>query len=306
MTILSYSCLAMEFPEKISDEEAAALLKAPKNIIEKVFFTAVEKSNIPLVERFLQAREGLVRIGKYTKCEVFNDNTRVFSEYKTPLDIAAENGDLAVAQLLVQAGDDPNYAFPSYRMDSVAPLMVAVRHNDIRAIRVLLQVGADPDFFGSLLSKIVIEEKSRYCQKKSCFMDSNNALTMAAITDKYDVVEMLVEGVKYPPNLLTNLIVELQQQKMKTYFSLLSLELLTEFVPYLNQHFTIQADPNIKTLQGLTPLDLIFPDPHIPISVENKARLYKVVALLRSKKGAKMEKPAITLKELYNLPTHKS
>ena len=274
--------------------------KVPKNFIKDSFFIAVENHNIPLVMRFLQARKDLVRIGKYMDY-ADNDHTRVFYGYKTALDIAAESGDLALAQVLVQAGDDPNHAGQNYDRDEVKPLIEAAHNNDLKAIQVLLAVGADPDILQSHLYKICFEKE------KSFLIDSFNALMEAARHRNCDAVEIFVEGVEYPPNLFTNLMLELQKQKKKTYFSLLPSDLFLPCAKYLAPHFKIQADLNVRSLmQGKTPLDLIIPDRRISISKDERARLGKVVALLRSKRGIKIEKPAITLKELYNLPSHKS
>lgn len=228
----------------------------PKKIIQKSFFIAVQKGNVAMVQRFLQERKDL-----FKECSP--------ELYTWPLNIAAEMGNLEVAQILVHTGDNPNRI-----------LLEAVCANDVTKIRTLLLVGADPDL---LIGKNKV--------------DSINSLMESSYCRNYEAAETLLNGIEYPSNLMQTL----KKLKKPTYFSLLPTDLVA-MNPYLAQHFKIQADPNIKSrklkktaLEILTVLG--------PKSVEETQRHEHVKRLLESKMGKVIEKPKITPMELYKL-TH--
>lgn len=251
--------------------------KDPNRLFRKAFFIAIQKGNIPLVKLFLKKRKDI-----YKECMEINDENPT---YVCALDIAAQYGNLELAQVLVQAGNNPNH---SPRAGRDTPLNMAIRDYNMPAIRTLLLVGADPDFF--------IEYKCGKEHRKEDF----NALMEATIHRKgYEAFELLLKGVEYPPNLFVNLMLVLKKRKKKTYFYLLPNDLFSSCASYLAPHFKIQADPTVKSASGRTISDLL----NMHAFLAGRKKPDDMIALLQSKIDTKIEKSKITPMELYNLST---
>lgn len=238
--------------EKIKEGLRSNSLKQAK----ESFFLAVYTGNIGLVKRFLQKHKNLVH--KKNK------------EQKTALIIAAENGNLPLAEVLVVAGADPNslskkLAILTYHFGTMpsglSPLIYAAVSNNVCAIQILLAVGANPD----LLLKYVDNNK---------FFDSNqtsrSALMEAASFGCYESVVALVNGIPYPFATLAHI--------RGNYFHLLPYDLCNELSKYSKLH----ADPYIKDKKGVTALQLAIAAREHSIDVlrADRGRRDKVVAFL--------------------------
>lgn len=265
ISMVFYSAYAMEkisstmntifVEEKIKEGLRSNSLKH----IKESFFLAVYTGNIGLAKRFLQKHKNLVH--KKNK------------EQKTALIIAAENGNLPLAEVLVEAGADPNslskkLAILTYHFGTMpsglSPLIYAAISNNVCAIQILLAVGANPD----LLVKYVDNNK---------FFDSNqssrSALMEAASFGYYESVVALVNGIPYPFASLA--------RARNNYFHLLPYDLRNELSKYSRLH----ADPYIKDKKGVTALQLAIAARHRSIDVWQTdrvvlARQDKVVAFL--------------------------
>lgn len=207
--------------------------KVPKKYIARTFFIAVEQENIPLVKRLLTANKKIV-------------NREVAG--KTALLLAAEKVNLALAQVLVEAGADPNqkskpfafyidpqhnsnsHARGSHYMEESTPLFYAACVNDAAAIRLLLEIGANPD--------LLIDPKKNQPFK-------GTALMQAIVYGNYEAVEALITGIPYP--MARSPYAKLSSLK-NSYFHLLPHDLGSE----LNKYYRVHADPNVSNKRGMT------------------------------------------------------
>lgn len=205
-----------------------------KKYIKDAFFIAVKKGNIPLVKRILVANKKIV-------------NQEMAG--KTALFMAADQNNLPLALVLLEAGANPNHrskpfalyidpqqnsnshARGSHYMEESTPLFYAACVNDVPAIRLLFEIGANPD---SLINP----------RKKRPF--KRTALMQAIIHGNYEAVKALVHGIPYPME--RSPYAKLSFLK-NSYFHFLPHDLGIE----LNKYYRVHADPNVSNKSGMTP-----------------------------------------------------
>lgn len=141
MAIICSNC-ATQLPDdaKFCYKCATPVIVLSEKEQEKRFFEALEKSDMVTVRELLALNRNLA-----TKPE---NNW----PYKTPLHVAVQKGNKALAQLLVEYGANVNAETSSHD----TPLDLAYHNNDVNIARFLLENGASPTKIGGAIHALYV------------------------------------------------------------------------------------------------------------------------------------------------------